>query len=164
MGVMEIIAAVALTIGLGVGGYGLYLRTKDERPATLSPAAFKATMRDAVGLAVEMCRADGQINDIEIEAIRAFLREHAPDLGDDFADREINVAIRSTIVSEKIKGRALAVRKRVQLQGRVVVLDLVQAVAMADGALSEGEKRYLYKLGGWLGFPQDALEQRTRSS
>ncbi|MBT3220688.1 MAG: hypothetical protein HN348_16500 [Proteobacteria bacterium] len=130
---------------------------KNTVPPALSREDRREVMRAMAVVALEMCRADGQVREEELEQIRVYIESYDSSFGGRFAEDALDHALATTIDSSNLRRLARLVREHTTRSERMHLLEMTVAVAQADGELAPDERLYLQKVGKWLGF-QDILD------
>lgn len=134
-------------------------------PAGLGPrskaperVARSVVLVEAVLLAVEMARADGDIDPTESDAIRDFIRNHVPEADEALATRVLDEGLGRKATPAKVTAAIETLRAVASEEQRELVLELFVHVARADGRLDEGEIAFMEQIGGELGLQAQAVK------
>lgn len=111
-------------------------------------------------LALRMAEVDGEIVDAERDALKQFILERITNADEELTDRAVKSAeagLENAIEVERAIEGLNAVSSEEQRQ---LLVDLLVHVAQADGVIHEEEIAFLKRIGGMLGIPDAAVEQR----
>lgn len=108
---------------------------------------FKQKHVAAAALLVEAAHIDGEMDEVEEDAIRKALARHFQ-LGDDEIDALIVEGKKRTEQSNQIVGFTRAIKEAFDYDERVEILELLWEVAYADGSLDPYEANLLRRIGG----------------
>ena len=130
---------------------------KNTVPPAPTQKDRQEVLRAMAVVSLEMCRADGQVREEELEQIRAYIESFDTSFGGRFAEDAIDHALSTTIDPSNLRRMARLVREHTTRAERMHLLEMTLAVAQADGVLAPDERLYLQKVGRWLGF-EDILD------
>jgi uncharacterized tellurite resistance protein B-like protein len=168
-----VIGGVVAALGIGLGVAIWRMRSEptpvvlpkrtEWKDATLTPAGAaprnKATERVARGvvltqavlLAVEMARADEEIDPAEEEAIRDFVKNHVPEADASEVTRALAEGLASKPTPDAVQAAIETLRNVASEEQRRLVLQLFVHVAQADGKVRDGEVAFMERIGVALG-------------
>lgn len=173
---MEPMTGVAVTVVLIVVGAGvaMWWNAKQEPEAPAPPpnkwkggkitpmmagarnkaperVARESVMIQAVLLAVEMARADGEVPDSERETIRQFILNNVTGADEEFADNAIAKGFDATRNTAAVDSAIATVRAVGSEEQRVLILELLVHVAQADGVIHHAERAFMERIGERMG-------------
>ena len=121
-----------------------------------SPQAIEHTLELATAvMLVEVMRADASFHAGEREAVRAALREKFR-LSEDEAQRLAELAEATAKTATDLFGFTSRINDRFDMAQKLRMVELMWAVAYADGHLGEHERHVLWRIADLLHVPQGA--------
>lgn len=111
-------------------------------------------------LAIHMAHADGEILEVERDAIRSFLVDHVAEADPSVAARALTEA-EAHVGDEVALASALeALRAVGSAEQRMLLVDLLVHVAQADGLVKPEEVAFMQRVGRQLGLSDDDVKAR----
>jgi len=110
----------------------------------------------AAAILIHVADADGAFDWRERARLRAILKERFG-LGDEDAGRMIAQALLSEQEAVDLDGFVATVRRALDAEGRVKLVDMMWDIAYADGAPLEVEESVVWRVGRMLGVPPEDL-------
>jgi len=126
-----------------------------DLPVTDGPGR-KRVVEIAVSMAVELCRHDGSILDTEIVAIEDYLTDYIVDMERDVAEAMVRRALRATIDQNRHAHALTELVAIADAPHRAFVVELLVAVARADGELNAAERAFVAPVASRLGISMKA--------
>ena len=130
------VIAILLTSFLGIG-------RQPVDPRSETPEMWNKILVDCLLVGVEMCRADGQISEAELEALRGISTISNGVIAEAKAEDAVSAAMKATIHRDGMRAAARRVRKRTPRDVRIRLLGFLRSVSLADGEWDEEEKQLL---------------------
>ena len=114
-------------------------------------------LTQAVVLAVEMARADGQVDGTETEAIRAFILNNVTSADSRFAEMVVSAGLECTRQETTIEAAIDTIRAFGSSEQQMLIVELLVSVAQADGLIHPGEKEFIARVGVGLGIDESIV-------
>jgi tellurite resistance protein len=130
-----------------------------EATPTIERIARGPVLRQAVLLACEMARSDGDVDATEREAIRQFLLERVDDADETFAERMCAEGLGGSSRDDAVDAAISTIRAVGSPPLRRMVLELLLFVAHADGKIHPNEIRFMARVGNGIGLQPSAVER-----
>ncbi|MCB9675911.1 MAG: TerB family tellurite resistance protein [Alphaproteobacteria bacterium] len=177
--VLLVVAALAALAA--VGGYAYWARQQAQSAAppprawkgdTVTPVILgprnRAPERVARGfvasqgalLAMNMANADGQITEVERDAIRSFILKHVTNANEMLAEKALQEAEEAILSQAKVDAAVEAVRAVGSEEQRQLLVDLLVHVAQADGQVKPEEVAFMQRVGNELGLSEADVKAR----
>lgn len=183
---MDYLILIGVVLGLAVGvAYVVWSRSRAE-PAPPPPRAWKGdtvtpvmlgprnkapervarnfVVSQGTVLAMRMANADGEIKEVEREAIRLFLAQNVSSADPQLTERAISEA-EGQVGDEGALAAALeALRAVGSEEQRKLLVELLVHVAQADGVVKAEEVAFMQRIGRQLGLSDDDVKARIALS
>lgn len=136
---------------------------ESEATPTIERVARGPVLSQAVLLACEMARTDGDIDATEREAIRTFLLERVQDADESFAERVCAEGLSGSSREDAVDAAISTIRAVGSAPLRRMVLELLLYVAHADGKIHPNEARFMIRVGMGIGLQPQAVDRMLRA-
>lgn len=129
-------------------------------PRNLTPerVARGPVLTQAILLAVEMARADGEISPQEVAAIRDFLWNHVPEVDAPQTEQILRDGLKNVPTPASVAAAAETIRAIASEAQRELVLRLFVHVAQSDGSIHAGEVAFMERVADALGLDASAVD------
>ncbi|MBT3222929.1 MAG: TerB family tellurite resistance protein [Proteobacteria bacterium] len=121
-------------------------------------------LTQAVLVAVEMARADGQVDPEEKDAIRSFILNNVTDADDAFVELVMKEGFGREHTKEEVEKAIETIRAVGSEEQRRLIVQLLAHVAGVDGRISPEEEAFMEQVGGKFGLSSDAVKHLLKVS
>lgn len=179
---MKVLLAIAVVAAVGVIAALLWMRARNQPDPTPPPRAWKSdtvtpimlgprnkapervarnfVVSQGTVLAIRMANADGEIKEVERQAIRAFLADHVSNADPALTERALAEA-EGQVSDEGALASALeALRAVGSEEQRRLLVDLLVHVAQSDGVVKDEEIVFMQRIGRQLGLSEEDVRAR----
>lgn len=111
-------------------------------------------------LALRMAEIDGEIKDVERDAVRTFILTHVTHADEALANKALESAEAGLANAIEVERAIEGLRAVSSEEQRELLVDLLVHVAQADAVIHDEEIAFLKQLGGMLGLTDATVEQR----
>ena len=126
---------------------------------TIERVARGPVLTQAVLLACEMARSDGQVQDTERDAIRSFLLTRVKGADPAFAERVCAQGLVGTAREDAVDAAISTIRAVGSGPLRRMVVELLLHVAHADGHIHPKERSFMNRVGKGIGLHEAAVDK-----
>lgn len=143
--------------------------TKDEllgrapraQPRPL-PRPTEELARALCPIFIEVARADGEVSQPEIRAVKEFFEDHLQFVNDDL--EVVRVALKDAIAAppQELEALVKAARARVKPAERVMAVNAMYELALADGELTRAENDALKRVVNHFNLSDEQLREITK--
>lgn len=137
---------------------------KSQRAPILSrplPRPTEELARALCPIFIEVARADGEVNQDEIRVVKEFFEDHLQFVGDDL--EVVRAALKDAIIAPPADLEALVKKVRAQVKPaeRLMTVNALYELALADGALGRAESDALKRVVTFFNLSEEQLREIT---